>query len=286
LETNVQMDESCPYAKSLDIKYPDVPGATVKKEQGKLTIVSRLGKYQDVPLKLTMEYFQDRKTLTQDREATLEAWMATKTSGSENWNFDLIQPLAFYQKDHGIPFLCVPYSRTEDNESYVGYAVQMRIADWVFIFQKEIPTRDRWRAEWFIQSKSFLRFAEGLTSAHWEGTDTYQKGDLTGIIAEARALMRRHSTTVWQKAEYLIRSALSQAPQTAEGKKVIADATELLKELRHGQLEYYNSQKIAYLLARTNKNEREQKKIIAELKAVFSSEEDRRYHQIRQDKWD
>ena len=286
LATSAQLDESCPYAKSLEIKYPDVEDASVKKENGKLTIISRLGKYQDVPLRLTMEYFQDRNSLTQNRETTLETWMASKTSGTENWNFDLIQPLAFYQNDHGIPFLCVPYSRTENNESYVGYAVQIRITDWVFILQKEIPTRDRWRAEWFIQGHSFLRFAEGLTSKHWEGTDTYQKGDLTGFIAESRALMRRHSTTVWQKAEYLIRSALCQAPQTPDGQKITADATELLKELRDAQIEYYNAQKIAYLLAKTKRNEKEQKKIIAELKAVFASEEDQRYHKIRQDKWD
>ena len=286
LAASAMMDESCPYSKMLAVKYPNVPDVSVKKEQGKLIVVSKLGKYQDVPLRLTMDYFQDRKTLLQPREATLEAWMATKTSGSENWNFDLIQPLAFYRVDHGIPYLCVPYSRTENNESYVGYAVQIRIADWVFILQKEIPTRDRWRAEWFIQGMSFLIFDEKITSTHWEGTDTYQKGDLAGIIAEARALMRRHSTTVWQKAEYLIRSALVQAPQTADGQQVVKDALELLKELRDAQIEYYNAQKIAYLLARTNRNEREQKKIIAELKAVFSSEEDRRYHKIRQDKWD
>ncbi len=286
LVASVKMEESCPFSNVLAIRYPNVPDVSVKKETGRLAIVSKLGKYQDVPLHLTMDYFQDRKTLLQPREATLEAWMATKTSGSENWNFDLIQPLAFYRVDHGIPYLCVPYSRTENNESYVGYAVQIRITDWVFILQKEIPTRDRWRAEWFIQGTSFLAFGENVTSTHWEGTDTYQKGDLVGIIGEARALMRRHSTTVWQKAEFLIRSALVQAPQTPEGQQITKDAAELLKELRDAQIEYYNAQKIAYLLARTNRNEREQKKIIAELKAVFSSEEDRRYHKIRQDKWD
>ena len=281
-----QMDKSCPYANSLGIKYPDVPGATVKQEPGKLTVVSRLGKYRDVPLRLTMEYFQDRKTLLQNREATLKAWMATKTSSSENWNFDLIDGLMFYRVDHGIPYLRVHYSRTENNESYVGYAVQIRIADWVFILQKEIPTRDRYRAEWFIERMAFLSFAPDLTSTHWEGTDTYQKGNLTGIIAEARAWMRRKSTTVWQKAEYLIRSALVQAPQTPEGKQIVKDALELLKELRAAQIKYYNAQKTAYLLARIQNNKREQQKITNELKAVFTSEEDRRFHNIRQDKWD
>lgn len=280
----VQMDD-CPYQKDLDIKYPDVPGATVDKAPGKITVCTALGKYHDVPLRLILEYFQDKKSLTIGRTASLEAWMADKTTGSENWNFDLIQPVAFYQYAHGVPYLCVPYSRTEDNESYVGYAVQMRMADWTFILMKEIPTRDRWRAEWFIQAVSFFRFSKKFLMEHWEGTDDFPKGEPAAIVAEAKALLRRRSPTVWYKSEYLLRGALCQA-QGTEDKESIATALELLNELRTSQIEYFNQQKITYLLAKNNRNKAEMKKISADMRAVFSSEEDFRFYKIRQDKWD
>ncbi len=277
--------ENCPYMEKLDIKYPAVPGCEVKREAGKITIHTALGKYCDVPLHLTLEYYQDKKVLTEERNVTLEAWMAKKTTGTENWNFDLIQPIAFYQNAHGVPYLCVPYSRTEDNESYVGFAVQVRMADWVFVLMKEIPTRDRWRAEWYIQGVSFLRFTDQFLMEHWEGTSDFQKGQPSAILAEAKALLRRRSPTVWFKAEYLLRSALCQAQVAGEAVSV-NDALELLKELRTSQIDYFNQQKINYLLAKNNKNDQEMKKITNDLRGVFSSEEDFRFHKIRQNKWD
>ena len=280
----VQM-ENCPYLNDLDVKYPNVPGCEVKREAGKFTVNTALGKLCDVPLHLIFEYYQDKKVLTEERTTTLEAWMSKKTNGNENWNFDLIQPIAFYQSAHGIPYLCVPYSRTENNESYVGYAVQMRRADWVFVLMKEIPTRDRWRAEWFIQGSSFLRFSENFLMEHWEGTADFQKGQPSSIVAEAKSLLRRRSPTVWFKAEYLLRSALCQA-QGAGDTDSVNEAVGFLKELRTSQIDYFNQQKINYLLAKNNKNDGEMKKISNDLRGVFSSEEDFRFHKIRQNKWD
>ena len=277
--------EGNPYVNDLQVKYPNIPEAEVASAAGKIVIKSALGKYRDVPLRLTLEYFQDKSSLTVERTATLEKWMASKTTGSENWNFDLIQPIAFYQSKHGIPYLSVPYSRTEDNESFVGYAVQIRMADWVFILMKEIPTRDRWRAEWYIQQVAFLAFSPKFLTNHWEGTADFQKGNPAAIVAEAKSLLRSRTPTVWPKAQYLLRSALCQA-QAAGDAQVVADAVELVRELRDSQMEYFNQQKITYLLAKNQKNAKEMKRISGELRAVFSSEEDYRFHKIRQNKWD
>jgi len=285
LKKAVQM-ENCPYQKDLDFNYPDLQDVEIKKTAGLVSVSSKLGKYRDVPLILRMEYFQDKDALTCERNVSLEKWMKTKTQGSENWNFDLVQPLGFYQFNHGIPYLCVPYSRTEDNESYVGYAVQIRQADWIFMFMKEIPTRDRWRAEWFIQAECFMRFSEKFLNEHWEGTDTYQAGNPSALIGEAKTLLRRRSPSVWQKAEYLLRSALLQNRKGDNSREVDEEALALLVELRNSQLEYFNAQKIAYLMAKSKKEHKGMKRIGEELKAVFSSEEDFRFYKIRQDKWD
>ncbi|MBP5300976.1 MAG: hypothetical protein J6Y80_06185, partial [Victivallales bacterium] len=277
----------CPYSKDLQLKYPVVEGITSVdgSQAGRLVIKSVLGKYHDVPLQLTLEYFQDVNAVTCDRMSTLEKWMATKTASSQNWNFDLVQPLAFYMDLQGVPYLCVPYSRTEENESYVGFAVQIRYADWVFILCKEIPTRDRWRAESYIQQVAFFAFSSKFVSEHWEGTANYQDAPVQLTLSEARSLLQRNSETVWNKAEYLLRSVLCLSCRDHEAASQAA-ALEMLKDLRQKQNEYYNRSKIAWRLARTNRDQKEQDRIANDLKAVFSSEEDRRFHRIRQDKWD
>ena len=286
LEAFAEMPD-CPYSKDLQLKYPVVDGLTLVdgSQAGRLVIKSALGKYHDVPLQLTLEYFQDAASLTQDRLATLEQWMASKTASSQNWNFDLVQPLSFYMESQGVPYLCVPYSRTEENESYTGFAVQIRNADWVFVLTKEVPTRDRWRAESYIQQVAFFAFSPKFVSEHWEGTANYQEAPVQFTLSEAKSLLQRNSETVWNKAEYLLRSVLCLACRDRDAAAQTA-ALELLKDLRQKQNEYYNRSKIAWRLARTNRDQKEQDRIANDLKAVFSSEEDRRFHRIRQDQWD
>ena len=181
----------------------------------------------------------------------------------------------------------VPYSRTVNNESYCGFAVQIRFEDWTFILLKEVPTRERWHAEGFIEKVSFLAFSDRFALNQWEGMKETQDGSVEANLDEAKALLVRNSPSVWPKAYLLIRSALCKLKAQASMDKALYDkAIALLKELRDHQVIYFNAQKIAYKLAEGNKETKTMATIRDNLQAVFPSEEDMRYHKIRQNKWD
>ena len=114
-----------------------------------------------------------------------------------------------------------------------------------------------------------------------------QDGTVEANLDEAKALLVRNSPSVWPKAYLLIRSALCKLKAQASMDQASYDkAISLLKELRDNQVIYFNAQKIAYKLAEGNKESKTMANIRENLKAVFPSEEDMRYHKIRQNKWD
>ena len=278
--------EDMPLKNDIGLEYPLVENTVVENTPGKVEIFTRLGKYRDVPFRMILEYNQDKNSLTKDRVEFFEEWIARKAKGDGNWNFDFILPLAFYQTDHGIPYLSIPYSRTVDNESYFGFAVLIRHMDWNFMLMKEIPTRERWRAERFIQIVCFFQFSDHFLMTHWEGMKELYSGTAEDNLLEAKALLTRHSPSVWEKAEYLLRSVLCKLHSSDGNEKEKQEAVTLLRSLRRSQVEWFNAQKIAFFMAKNKQQDKEINRIRETTKAVFSSEEDLRFHKIRQDKWD
>ncbi|MBR6058472.1 MAG: FHA domain-containing protein [Victivallales bacterium] len=278
--------ESCPWKNDINVDYPELPNTKIDAGDGKIEIDTFIGKYHDVPLRLTFEAFQNTASLGTNREDDFNAWMQKKIQSDDNWNFDTIRPIAFYGENHGVPYLSVPYSRTVNNESYCGYAVQIRFEDWTFILLKEVPTRERWHAEGFIEKVAFFAFSERFERDHWEGMKDVQEGTVQLNLDEAKALLVRNSPSVWPKAYLLIRSALCKLKAEASMDDVLYNkAIDLLKDLREKQVNYFNAQRISYMQAEGTKDKKSMARIRDKLKAVFPSEEDLRYHKIRQNKW-
>ena len=279
--------ESCAWKDDINVQYPELPNTTVEKSGNSVEINTFIGKYHDVPLRLVFEATRNPASLSTNRADDFNAWIQKQIQGNGNWNFDLVRSIAFYGEHHGVPYLTVPYSRTVNNESYCGFAVQIRFEDWTFILLKEVPTRERWHAEGFIDKISFFSFSDKFALEQWEGMKEIQDGTVQANLDEAKALLLRNSASVWPKAYLLIRSALckikaADSMDTASYNKALS----LMKELRDHQVKYFNAQKIAYLLAESNKETKTMANIRDNLKAVFPSEEDMRYHKIRQNKWD
>ncbi|MCR4573903.1 MAG: FHA domain-containing protein [Lentisphaeria bacterium] len=284
---NVASIASCPWKNDINLNYPELPNTKVEAGDSKVEINTFIGKYHDVPLRLVFEAFQNTASLGTDRTEDFNAWMQKQIQSDENWNFDTIRPIAFYGENHGIPYLCVPYSRTVNNESYCGYAVQIRFEDWTFILLKEVPTRERWHAEAFIEKIVFFGFSEKFERNHWEGMRDIQDGTVQSNLDEAKALLVRNSPSVWPKAYLLIRSALCKLKgQPSTDDALYNKAIDLLKDLRDAQINYFNAQKISYMQAAGTKDKKTMSRIRDKLQAVFPSEEDQRYHKIRQNKWE
>ena len=274
-----------PLKNDIALEYPLVKGTSVKHSAGRVEVFTCLGKYHDVPFRMILEYSKNKTSLSKDRVSFFEEWISRKTKGSENWNFDFIRPLDFYMTDHGIPYLNVSYSRTVNNESYFGFAVLIRYMDWSFILLKEVPMRERWRAEQFIQKVCFFQFSDRFLMNHWEGMKEFYSGTAEDNIVEAKALLMRRSPSIWEKAEYLLRSALCKIHLSGGKESARKEAETLLRSLRNSQIEWFNAQKIAFFLAKNKRHNKEMNQVRETLKAVFSSEEDLRFHKIRQNKW-
>ena len=279
--------ESCPLKSDINLQYPELPNTKIENGEGSIEVNTFIGKYHDVPLRLVFTAFHNPASLSTDRLDDFNVWIEKQIQSNGNWNFDLVRSIAFYGEHHGVPYLMVPYSRTVNNESYCGFAVQIRFEDWTFILLKEVPTRERWHAEGFIEKVSFLAFSDRFALNQWEGMKETQDGSVEANLDEAKALLVRNSPSVWPKAYLLIRSALCKLKAQASMDKALYDkAIALLKELRDHQVIYFNAQKIAYKLAEGNKETKTMATIRDNLQAVFPSEEDMRYHKIRQNKWD
>ena len=279
--------ESCPLKSDINLQYPELPNTKIENGEGSIEVNTFIGKYHDVPLRLVFTAFHNPASLSTDRLDDFNVWIEKQIQSNGNWNFDLVRSIAFYGEHHGVPYLMVPYSRTVNNESYCGFAVQIRFEDWTFILLKEVPTRERWHAEGFIEKISFLAFSDRFALNQWEGMKETQDGSVEANLDEAKALLVRNSPSVWPKAYLLIRSALCKLKAQASMDKALYDkAIALLKELRDHQVIYFNAQKIAYKLAEGNKETKTMATIRDNLQAVFPSEEDMRYHKIRQNKWD
>jgi hypothetical protein len=279
--------ESCPLKNDINLQYPELPNTKIENGEGSIEVNTFIGKYHDVPLRLVFTAFHNPASLSTDRLDDFNVWIEKQIQSNGNWNFVLVRSIAFYGEHHGVPYLMVPYSRTVNNESYCGFAVQIRFEDWTFILLKEVPTRERWHAEGFIEKVSFLAFSDRFALNQWEGMKETQDGSVEANLDEAKALLVRNSPSVWPKAYLLIRSALCKLKAQANMDKALYDkAIALLKELRDHQVIYFNAQKIAYKLAEGNKETKTMATIRDNLQAVFPSEEDMRYHKIRQNKWD
>lgn len=284
--SNIAKLKGFPWPGDIDLEYPCVKNTKIKQSPGMIEINTFLGKYQDVPFRMILEYRKTVESLNEGRIKGFEKWIANKEKNYENWNFDTILPLSFYQGEHGIPYLCAPYSRTIKNESFFGFAVYLRYEDWIITLLKEVPIRERWRAEIYIQKVCFFRFSIRFLQTHWEGIDHIINGSATENIAEAKALLLRRSPSVWEKSDLLLHNALIKSNGHSDMIDNYTEAMELLQTLRKNQTEWFNAQKIAYFRAKNRNEKKEQDRIRENLKAVFSSEEDLRFHKIRQNKWD
>ena len=272
------------FPQGCDVMFPNPPGFKITESGNEIVIDSFLGKYSDVPFRMKIHYYRAAESLKMERLEFLEQWIAKRTKTDVGWNFDPIQPQRFFGSDHGVPFLSVSYSRTEKNNAYYGVLNFWRFEDWVFFVFKEVPTSERFRAEGFLHT-NLAWFYDDLCKRYWDGSSKLLPGTPMENLLEAKALLGKNSPGVWEKSALLIRHALIKNQSGKPEAETYNMALELLRNLRQKQHDYFNAQKIAYMNARTFGDKREQERVRSNLKSVFTSEDDSRFHKVRQNKW-
>ena len=274
-----------PFAKSIVFSYPNAVAPRIQTEDGAIHIDTFIGRDKNVNLRVHLEYSNNISDLKINRREAFEKWIKVKQLRGENWNFDVIQPIAFYEKNSGIPYLSVQYTYNLNNESYFGIAEFLRIGAWQIVLRKEIPNRERWRGENFVKYENMLFFSKRFVNSHWEGTSSYVEVMPQVSIKEAENLMERNAPSLWSKIDFLVRNSLISSV-LKQDEQSYSQAIDLLVRLREAQSAWYNAQRISYSHANLMKNEKSKRRITENCKAIFSSEDDRRFHSIRQSKWD
>jgi len=265
---------------------PDVPGLNVQKTaDGNMVVTSRIGRDRDVPLRVILSVKTSPAFLHEDRIATLKNWMKEVSASGGHWNFNQPSDLFFIGQNNGLPCISVAYRREADNQSWYGEALFFRNGNERIVRQAEIPSNERIRGENLISNTPFLHFSPAWIKNHWEGSAEQIRGDSNEVLNEARLLLSKMSPVTWNKTFVLLRHVLTQA--TLSGNQKLRDeALGQLRLLRDRQLIWYNAQRIAYLKEISNKNEGAAARIKDSCEAVFCSDDDLRYLNIRRNIWE
>lgn len=273
-----------------DVKFRDIcvispKDSIIKQSPGKIEIETRLGKYRDVPLNIFFECYEDSSSLLKNRETVLADWMKCKKG--DGFDFGAIKDIRFYMKNHGIPFLSVPYRRTINNESWSGYALLIRYGRWCFFQMKEVPKREFRRTEIFVRDYALLGFTTSLLNKHWEGMEELADGTVEENVTEAVNLLEKDAPSNWGEIHNLLRSALCKIYNYHNGDhKLKMETLNALVKFRSEQVKWYNMKRVALKDAELRDARDEIIQIKKDAKSAFSSPEDLRHHNMRKDKWD
>lgn len=266
--------------------YPTLPG----KQQVKVTtqkdyteIHSKIGRNSDIDIFIGVECKQDVKFLNEERDITFSNWVTSKSQGTESWNFEMRSPLNFFSRDKGIPYIKIGYSRNRGNILWSGYAYFIRYADFRIVLTVEIPASEKWRGNQIL-SNNFIAFDDGFLFTHWEGFSSINEMPAEQLIDEAALLLSRSTPALWQRIEYLLRSALVKCKISGDTKNA-KNAQKYLIQLRLAQIKWYNMQKIAYGRFNNLQDIEGKKRIEILCRAVFSSPDDMRYFKVRKNDW-
>ncbi|MFA4943437.1 MAG: FHA domain-containing protein [Lentisphaeria bacterium] len=269
-------------AGGFDLAFPGAPGWTSKPIPGGIEILTRVGRDQDVPLRLILEEVDDPKEVERTRLATLDEWMRTARESGGSWNFDPPSAVFFIGGDNGIPCVAVAYVR-EKGEPWFGVATLFRHGLRRVVLRAEVPAAERVRAEAIVNSL-FLKVSPPFVSRHWEGAPELPAAEAGDLISQVRLELARMAPSAWDKLDVMLMGTLRKAVRNGNREQEQA-ALELLQDLRQKQMLWFNAQRIAYFNALAQNDRKTAARIAEVCKAVFSSPDDARYYAIRKNEW-
>lgn len=267
------------------IVFPKWSGFTREASPGKITITTKTGRDQDVPLRIILTTKRSVEFLKEDRLTTFTKWIKETSASGSLWNFDRISDVFFIGRDNGLPCLCVAYRREVGEESWYGEALFFRNADEIFIRQAEIPVGERVRGDKFIANNAFLYISPRFVANHWEGGGEFLQSDSRSMLDEAKRQLTQSSPFVWSRTALLLRSILRTATANQD-ETLKASALAQLRLLRRQQQDWFNSQRINYSNAVRINDLNAQMQIRDLCESVFSTSDDLRYMNVRRNRWE
>ena len=231
-----------------------------------------------------MEVFSGKKFLASTMEENLKEWMARRGNSAENrWMFERINLAEFFGADNGLPSAMVPYVREEGKLTWYGTVRIFRYADRAYILQAEVPFEYRARAEKTIEKTSFLMFSARFVQNHWDGGVPAVKTSWE-LLRDLKSQLPNASPIKLARMARTINGLLIDTSLTGDIEKHNF-VKELLLMLRNEQKVCYNAMKIRFINARLERNTDAALRIKDESAAIFPLNNDKRYYDIRTNRW-
>ena len=275
--------------KLIGLEYPNHPSAKVTVETNgifRVSVVSRLGKYRDVPFVTTLTIKRDPYSLVQDRETTFSRWRLEREE-KDGWNFQSFSPHEFIGFEHGIPYINAQYLRSvktkEESMQYFGYLLFARMADYVITVAREIPAEERWRGASVLSANVGLLTSRSLWKSQWEGSSFIRRADPVKLLAEADGVLASKSTHRWGEVEFLLRSALVQS--YGKDEKAFNKIHARWIDLRERQEREFARLQSKFMEKQVMRDKKAGDAIIADAIKVFSSPDDRRNMLLLKGRW-
>jgi hypothetical protein len=158
-----------------------------------------------------------------------------------------------------------------------------RYADRAYILQAEVPFEYRARTEKTIEKTSFLLFSKRFVQTHWDGGVPAVKADWV-LLRELKSQLPNASPIKLARMARTINGLLIDTTLSGDIEKHNF-AKELLLMLRNEQMVCFNAMKIRYINARLERNAEAVQRIKEESAAIFPQKNDKRYYDIRTNRW-
>ena len=271
--------------RSLLIYFPRHKQMKIVKKENLISAETRIGKVQDVELRLEFHASKLKDNLRTKREPGFRKWMEEIIRKGGKWNFDSISEIQFKGKGNGVPYQTAKYSRAVGGKSWFGIASYMKFRDWEFVLLKEIPTEERWRGERLLEREPFFSVSPFFVARHWEYGGQILTAPIHNLLEDARSMLDRTSPPMWPQISNILISVMIRSLE-ANDSVDFEKAQEMMAELREKQTNWLNSEKLEYFTAVAKNRYKDAQRIRENCRAMFSDENDQRYHFIRKDQWE
>lgn len=267
------------------IYFPRCKDMRVSKNENNFIVETRIGKLQDVSLRLEFYATKSMDILYTKRENGFKKWIDAVMRKGGKWNFDSISEVQFRGKNNGVPYQTVKYSRAVNGKSWFGIACYMKFRNWEFVLLKEIPTEERWRGERLLERETFISVSPAFVEKHWEYNGSVLSAPSNNMLEEARSMLDRTSPAMWPQISEMLISVMIRSLRDNEITN-FEKAQIMIVELRQKQTKWLNAKKIEYFNALAKNKYKEAQRIRENCRGMFSDENDQRFHFIRRDQWE
>ena len=284
----------------VEVDYPRSDGMVVTEspDGSGVTVVSAMGRDEDVPFFLQLEAFSRNEELELDLLSSVRSWMARAEESGAGYVFDIkvkdelrcqfledAFPGSCETKSlYGVKIVTFDYKRTwadAEKTLWHGVAIYFRRGDTVFIHRREIPESHWVRGGYRIELDPNIAVYSAFIDSYWEspGVDGLPMAQQASELMESvRGVLAKERASDWRYAKKELDAVLAKTWRTDPKTRDLAMGC--LRQFREILRTYYYGKYNAFDTARENRDEKRMARIRNDAAMVFDDPSERYYHLV------